>query len=103
MELNWHPTTTEIAFAVLLMVLPWAFSDMPIVWKCVMFSIAWLLLLRLGFVFIPFFASRPVVSKVALALGMSALLVGLTYPTFARMWLLEKASALSGGRLCATP
>ncbi|MGC1838176.1 MAG: hypothetical protein WA674_07525 [Candidatus Acidiferrales bacterium] len=96
MGVRWHPTTAEIAFAILLVILPLGFSDMPVVWKCVCFALTWVLSLHLGFTFIPFLASRPTFAKIVLLIGMSGLLVGLTYPRLLKMWREEMAAAPEG-------
>jgi hypothetical protein len=102
MGIQWHPTAAEIVFAVLLMVLPWAFSDMPIAYKCLLWLVAWLLGLHMVFTLWPFFIRLPLVVKMCVAIGLTSFLVALTYMPVIETWMQEGAAKLTGKLVART-
>ena len=52
---RWAPAPAELLFAILLLIVPMAFPEMTVVWKCVLRFIGWILFLHL--IFPIFFAS----------------------------------------------
>ena len=71
---DWHPTIAELLFAILLVVIPWGFSkELPLIWKLIMWGVAWAILLHLVFTQVPSLIARPTPVKVLL-LGRNLLL-----------------------------
>ncbi len=95
MEMHWSKPV-EIALTLILTILPWTWPNMPVVARCVLWGIAWLLLLHLGFAVVPQLAHLSIVVKVALVVGPTGFLVAGTYSPILSMWRGEKASALTG-------
>lgn len=91
-----HSKTTEIVFALLLAIIPWSFSDVPVVWKCLMWVVAWILLLHLGFTTFAALSRLPAVNKLLLSLGLTGFLVAGSYSLILRMWHEEQAAVRSG-------
>jgi hypothetical protein len=96
MALEWHPTTAEIAFTIILMVVPWTFPEMSIIVKSVLWSIGWILLMHLGLTAWHFASRLPIVVKSCMALGLTSLLVGFAYVPIVKVWREEGAAKLTG-------
>jgi hypothetical protein len=96
MATSWHPTMAEIIFAVLLVIIPWSFSEIPLIWKCIMWMLAWGMILHLAFSFVPIAVRMPIVVKIALSVGMTGFLVAGSYSGILRAWHEEKAAATEG-------
>jgi hypothetical protein len=96
MELQWRPTAAEIIFAVLLAALPWSFSEMPVIWKCLLWATSWGMILHLASNLIPILEKLPVVTKTSIAVGLTGFLVAAVYAPILEMWKEEKASGLTG-------
>ncbi len=96
MEVQWNSPFIQIIFAVLLAILPITISEIPVMWKCLLWLFAWAIMVRLGYAFIPGVGKLPIVVKISLLVGLSALLLAGTYGRIYTLWRKEKAAATSG-------
>ncbi len=69
---------------------------MPIVWKCVLWTLAWVMLLHLGFQFIPIASSWLKAVQMTVAIGLSAFLFAASYFPVYRSWRREQAAKVKG-------
>jgi len=99
MELQWNSPIVQIFFALLLAILPLTISEIPVMWKCVLWALAWGIMLHFGHTFIPGVARLPIAVKTSLAIGLSAFLVAAAYIPVFEIWREEKAAVLEGDLL----
>src|SRR6266704_278031 len=96
MELHWDSPVVQIGFALLLAILPLTITEIPVIYKCLLWAVSWTLLVHLSLTFFPAIAKLPVVVKSALIIGATSFLVAGTYKPILKMWIEEKASSLTG-------
>jgi hypothetical protein len=91
---SWKPKTAELAFAVVLAVIPLSFS-MEVKWRCVLWFISWALVLHI--IFSRFLRKLSLLAKTALGIAATVILVGCLFNPVHRMWAAEQSQRSTGG------
>jgi hypothetical protein len=89
-----HSKTAEIIFALLLAFISWSLSDMPIIYRCLMWAVAWALLL-LGSTTFARVSRLPAVIKLLLSVGLTGCLAAVSYSPIMATWHKEQAAVTS--------
>jgi hypothetical protein len=93
---NWSPTNAELAFAILVALIPWAFPEMSVLWRVLLWIVAWALLLHLFFAGVSFARKTTPFQKRLLCVLLSMALAGISFHPIKRLWMEERAQKFSG-------
>jgi hypothetical protein len=86
----------QIFFALLLAILPLTVSEIPVMWKCVLWALSWLILLHFAHSFVPAIGKLSAIVRVSLGIGLTAFLVAGLEAPIKKTWREEQARATSG-------